>query len=223
VVGLGIVVYTLVLIAISFYYLKRRYQLLINESAKEVLVKNRKFLILTIIIFIGILSMEIYYSLDKELYVLPILMRWSTIFWGTYLLARIDYKEKKIPNIIILALIGIRAVFLLYEILVSIEIWQTALLYPVIGAVIGGGIILIAMILSRSGIGMGDVKMLMVIGLFVGSTEILDTMFYMFLLSAVGGACLLISKKAKMKDSIPMAPFAFAGVAMKYVILIIGG
>ena len=150
-------------------------------------------------------------------------MKWSTIFWGTYLLAKIDYHEKKIPNVIILVLIIIRVPFLIYELIISNEIWQSVLLYPVIGAAIGAGVIIVAMILSRSGIGMGDVKMLLVIGLYVGSTEIIDTMFYMFFLSAIGGVFLLITRKAKMKDSIPMAPFAFAGVAVKYIQLMIGG
>lgn len=222
-VGLIIFLYTLVLIVASFFFLKQRYNLCEKESLKEVLRKNSKYVILTIFVFVGILLIEIYYAKGKDIYCLPVLMKWSTIFWGTYLLAKIDYHEKKIPNTIILALVLVRAAFLLYEITVNIEYWMDALIYPFLGAAIGAGVILIAMILSRSGVGMGDVKMLMAIGLFVGSTEILDTMFYMFLLSAIGGVGLLIGRKAKMKDSIPMAPFACAGVAMKYVLLMIGG
>lgn len=222
-IGIGIIIYTLILLLASCYYLKKRYCLGEKECVKEVVLNNKKFVLLTMIVFIAIISFEIYCSLGQDIYWLPIMMRWSTIFWGTYLLAKVDYHEKKIPNVIILALIVIRIPFLVYELIISSEIWKSVLLYPVFGAAIGAGVILIAMILSRSGIGMGDVKMLLVIGLYVGSTEIIDTMFFMFFASAIGGVFLLATSKAKMKDSIPMAPFAFIGVAMKYVLLMIGG
>lgn len=217
------ILYSVALIVASFFYLKARYHLCENDSLRDVAKKNLKFLILTAVVFVVIIVIETMYALKHDIYSLPVLMKWSTLFWGVYLLAKVDYHEKKIPNKIVLALLILRVVFLVYEVWVNVDYWKTVLVYPFLGAAIGGVILAVAMLISRKGVGMGDVKMFIVIGAFVGSTEILATMFYTFLISAIGGICLLITKKASLKDSIPMAPFACAGVALEYLLLMIGG
>ena len=88
---------------------------------------------------------------------------------------------------------------------------------------IGGVILAVAMLLSRKGVGMGDVKLFITIGAYVGSMEIIATLFYTFVVSAVVGIVLLLMKKVKLRDSVPMAPFAFAGVAIEYAFMLIGG
>lgn len=217
------ILYSVALIVASFFYLKARYHLCENDSLKDVAKKNLKFLILTAVVFVVIIVIETVYALKHDIYSLPVLMKWSTLFWGVYLLAKVDYHEKKIPNKIVLVLLILRVAFLMYEIWVNVDYWKTVLAYPFLGAAIGGMIMAVAMLISRKGVGMGDVKMFIVIGAFVGSTEILATMFYTFLISAIGGICLLVTKKAGLKDSIPMAPFACAGVALEYLLLMIGG
>lgn len=217
------IIYSVVLVVVSFLYLKARYNLCVNDSPKEVLKKNLKYVIFTAVLFLGILTVETKYAYEHDIQSLPVLMKWSTLFWGMYLLAKIDYYEKKIPNKIILVLLLFRILFLAYEVFSNLEYWKTALTYPLLGAAIGGIIMAVAMIISRKGVGMGDVKMFIVIGAFVGSAEILSTMFYTFFISAIGGIFLLMTKKANLKDSIPMAPFACVGVGLEYLLLIIGG
>ena len=80
------------------------------------------------------------------------------------------------------------------------------------------------MLLSKSaGVGMGDLKMFFVVGAFVGSSKILMTMFYTFFASALIGVVFLAFKKAKLKDSLAMAPFAFVGILIEFILLMIGG
>ena len=217
------VLYSVALIVASFFYLKARYHLCENENIRDVARKNINYIILTVAVFIVISVIEVMYALKHNIYSLPVLMKWSTLFWGIYLLAKVDYHEKKIPNKIVLVLLILRIAFLIYEVLSNLEFWKNVLVYPLLGAAIGGMIMAVAMLISRKGVGMGDVKMFIIIGAFVGSTEILATMFYTFLISAIGGICLLVTKKAGLKDSIPMAPFACAGVALEYLLLMIGG
>lgn len=217
------IIYTVALLVASFFYLKRRYHLCENGNIRDVIKNNIQYIILTGVVLIGIVSIETVYALRHDIYTLPVLMKWSTLFWGIYLLAKVDYHEKKIPNKIVLVMLFFRLAFLAYEICANIEYWKTVLVYPFLGAAIGGAIMAVAMLISRKGVGMGDVKMFIVIGAFVGSTELLATMFYTFLISAIGGICLLVIKKAGLKDSIPMAPFACAGVALEYLLLMIGG
>lgn len=217
------ILYSVALVVASFFYLKVRYKLCENGSIKDIAKKNIKYLIITSVIFLVIVVIETMYAIRHDIYSLPVLMKWSTLFWGVYLLAKIDYHEKKIPNKIILIMLIARVVFLIYEIVVNLEYWKTVLVYPLLGAAIGGMIMAVAMLISRKGVGMGDVKMFIVIGAFVGSTEILATLFYTILISVIGGVMLLITKKARLKDSVPMAPFACAGIALEYLLLMIGG
>lgn len=217
------ILYSVALVVASFFYLKVRYKLCENGCLKDIAKKNIKYLIITSVIFLVIVVIETMYAIRHDIYSLPVLMKWSTLFWGVYLLAKIDYHEKKIPNKIILIMLIARVVFLIYEIVVNLEYWKTVLVYPLLGAAIGGMIMAVAMLISRKGVGMGDVKMFIVIGAFVGSTEILATLFYTILISVIGGVMLLITKKAGLKDSVPMAPFACAGIALKYLLLMIGG
>lgn len=217
------ILYSVALVVASFFYLKVRYKLCENGCLKDIAKKNIKYLIITSVIFLVIVVIETMYAIRHDIYSLPVLMKWSTLFWGVYLLAKIDYHEKKIPNKIILIMLIARVVFLIYEIVVNLEYWKTVLVYPLLGAAIGGMIMAVAMLISRKGVGMGDVKMFIVIGAFVGSTEILATLFYTILISVIGGVMLLITKKARLKDSVPMAPFACAGIALEYLLLMIGG
>lgn len=218
-----IILNSILLVLLSQLYLKKRYKEEVTGDRKEMLRKHWKYILLTIILLIGVLFIQIRYLLVQGMEVLPVTLRWTVILWGIWLLAITDYREKKIPNKVVIVLLLIRIVFLIYEMIANSQFWKLALGQMFLGAIIGGGVLLAAMIISRKGMGMGDVKMFFVIGAYVGSSRILPTLFYAFLVSAIGGIVLLISKKAKMKDTIPMAPFAFAGVMLEYLLLTMGG
>lgn len=217
-----IIMYTLVLILVSFLYLKNRYKIDLKNNFRGI-IHHWKFILLTCIVFLTIIPIQLSYMGRNSIEHLPVLLKWSTLFWGTFLLSRIDYQEKQIPNKVIAALLVIRLVFLAYEAYISADYWRSSFIYPLLGAAIGGGIMVVVLLLSRKGLGMGDVKLFLAIGMYVGSTEIIATLFYTCLISAVFGIVLLIIKKAKLTDSIPMAPFAFIGVAIEYIMLLIGG
>lgn len=221
--SIAFVLYTLILLFFSALYIVNRYHLLADGSKKKILRDNVKFILLTIFLLLCLDVIGIWFILQKDITYLPLLMRWSTLIWGCYLVAKIDYKERKIPNFLILVMLGIRCVFLIYEVCTNLEFMSNVLLIPLIGATIGGFVMIVALFLSRHGVGMGDVKLFIVIGAYVGSSKIFGTMFYTFLFSAVVGIILLATKKAKMKDSLPMAPFAFVGVVVEYILLLMGG
>lgn len=220
---IGFVLYTVILLFLSVFYLLKRYHLL-EESNKETIIRdNIKFIILTVFIVFLLGGIGVWFMLRKDITYLPLLMRWTTLIWGCYLAAKIDYQERKIPNLLILVMLGTRCAFLIYEVCVNFDFVSNVLLIPLIGAGLAGLVMILALFLSRHGVGMGDVKLFIVIGAYVGSSKIFGTMFYTFLFSALIGIILLATKKAKLKDSLPMAPFAFAGVVAEYILLLIGG
>jgi leader peptidase (prepilin peptidase) / N-methyltransferase len=86
----------------------------------------------------------------------------------------------------------------------------------VLGAIVGGGVLwLIAEAYFRftgqEGMGGGDVKMLAMIGAFLGWKLVLVTLFVSSLAGSLLGALLILSKKGSMKQALPYGTFLALG------------
>jgi leader peptidase (prepilin peptidase)/N-methyltransferase len=77
----------------------------------------------------------------------------------------------------------------------------------VLSAMLGGGILLLLAILTKGGIGGGDIKLLLVLGLWLGSDKLLLTMFFGFLSGGIVSAILLLSKIKRPGDPIAYGPY----------------
>ena len=86
------------------------------------------------------------------------------------------------------------------------------------GALLGGGMFLLAHFISKGGVGMGDVKLFAVIGCYVGSGSIMSVAFLSALSGAVYSISMLLLKKIKLKEEIPFAPFIFVGTMLTMVL-----
>lgn len=60
-------------------------------------------------------------------------------------------------------------------------------------------------------IGEGDILIIMLIGLLLGFTKTVIAISYAFTLAAIISGLMLVFKKIKIKQSIPMIPFLFLG------------
>lgn len=205
----------------ALWYLRKRYAG--EKSFRDFATGRRAYIICSCLLLALVAGLEILvYSGERVAYV-EILIRWTTLLWGTYLLAYVDWKEKKIPNKVLLAMFLLRVALLAYEVMNNLEFWKAALFHPMAGAVAGGLMMLIAMLISRDGVGMGDVKLFFLVGLYVGGTEIVSVLFYSVLACAIAGIILLITKKASLKDTVPIAPFSFIGISVEFLFLMFGG
>lgn len=217
------------LMCLSFVYLKWRYKnQMFQKGILEIIKAEYKYFTVCILLVIGLSILEIMYKREEGFEIFPLLLRWHIFLWGMLLIAKIDIKQHLIPNHLLLGLLGVRVGFLIYEIISNFDFWQEVIKDCVIGALAGFILLFIARVLSMlisksAGVGMGDLKMFFIVGAFVGSSKILMTMFYTFFASAVMGIVFLIFKKAKLKDSLAMAPFAFVGVLVEFILLMIGG
>ena len=73
---------------------------------------------------------------------------------------------------------------------------------------------LLCRLLSPGGVGFGDIKLLIVYGLYLGTVKSMEFTVYTFLLLFVVCLALLILKKATRKTMIPFAPFLLAGTIL---------
>jgi leader peptidase (prepilin peptidase)/N-methyltransferase len=128
----------------------------------------------------------------------------------------IDLDHRIIPDVI--SLPGIVIGFLLALPGVTIGFWDS-----LIGIAIGGGsLYLVAvvyeLITKREGMGGGDVKLLAMIGAWLGWKAVLFTIFFASLTGSVIGGALMMARKKDGKLAIPFGPFLVFG-ALAYVFL----
>lgn len=90
------------------------------------------------------------------------------------------------------------------------------LLYAAIGAVLGAALLYIVRVLGsavfkKEAMGLGDVKLIAMIGAFVGWQSVLLTIFLASILGTIGGViAIAASKKAREERLIPFGPFLMA-------------
>ena len=82
-----------------------------------------------------------------------------------------------------------------------------------LSALIASGFLLILNIFTKgNGMGMGDVKLAVFMGLFLGYPKIIVAFYVAFIVGAIFGLILMIFKKANKKSQIPFGPFMVLGI-----------
>ncbi|WP_058485234.1 prepilin peptidase [Defluviitalea phaphyphila] len=124
-------------------------------------------------------------------------------------IAVIDYKEKIIPNSLIIFGLVLGTLYNFVEFFIKKS--TSPILNGTLGLVCGVVIILIIILISRGGMGAGDMKLMGVIGLFLEMKGIFLTLFLGCVIGGVIGIILLITKKKDRKSTIPFGPFLTLG------------
>lgn len=85
--------------------------------------------------------------------------------------------------------------------------WQ-----PLLGGLISAGIIGIIVWVTRGkGMGIGDIKLALLLGFILGYSTVLPFIFLAFILGSIVGLALVWTKAKKMRDTISFGPFLIAG------------
>lgn len=121
------------------------------------------------------------------------------------IISGIDYEHKIIPDGIAL---GILVIAIIYK---SITYFYLRLpvdwIGSLIGLLIGGGFLLLVALVSRGGMGGGDIKLMGVLGFWLGWKLTIVAMLISFITGALLSALLLLFKIKGRKDVIPFGPF----------------
>lgn len=123
-----------------------------------------------------------------------------------------DIKEKEIPNKVIITgiLLGLAVCTISFD--------TEILLDSVITCVITGFILYLVSMATKGGLGMGDMKLMAVCGLFLGFSQTTSVLLISLLLTGVIGIGYILLKKASLKSTIPFAPFITAGFVINLLI-----
>jgi leader peptidase (prepilin peptidase)/N-methyltransferase len=121
----------------------------------------------------------------------------------------IDLDHRIVPDAITLP--GI-----LVGVLASVFLTPVGFINAIIGLSLGGGLFLLIAVLSlvvlgREGMGGGDIKLIAMIGAFLGWQAVLVTIVLGALLGAAVGVGLILLRKQGRKDPLPFGPFLALG------------
>lgn len=115
----------------------------------------------------------------------------------------IDFDHKIVPDKITLPGIILGLIFSFFTPITFID--------SLLGTIISGGLFYLIAAISRGGMGGGDIKLVAMIGAFLGIQKILLTIFVSAFIGSIVGITLMILKKKKRKDALPFGPFLALG------------
>ena len=188
--------------------------LLINSKAKfkNLLPENKKkkiFILISTVVQIALAVWMCFAFPDSTtLYIVRVLALISVMFAAAY----VDAVDMIIPNIFIV--IGL-IFFLIFTIIEAVLLPNDLIINlkdSLITAAIVVVILLVLRLMSGGGIGFGDLKLMLLMGLMQGSANTFQSVFAGLLIIFVVALVMLFSKKINRKDPIPFAPYLLLGV-----------
>jgi leader peptidase (prepilin peptidase) / N-methyltransferase len=148
--------------------------------------------------------------------VVPLSLGWNAEIWVSWTLVSLfiiitvsDIKYMLIPDKILLFFAGI---FLVERIFIPLSPWWNSLL----GATVGFSLLLLISIVSKGGMGGGDIKLYALIGFVLGTKLVLMSLFISTLLGALIGIIGIMIGVFERKKPIPFGPFIAVGTLIAY-------
>jgi leader peptidase (prepilin peptidase)/N-methyltransferase len=133
--------------------------------------------------------------------------------------AVIDLEHYIVPNRLVAATLVVSVPLLALAALAEGD-WRS-LRSALLGALLAGAGLLVVNLISPRGMGMGDVKLAVVLGLFLGWIDlghVVLGLFLGFLLGALGGVVLISLGLRRRSDHVPFAPFLAGGAALAVLV-----
>lgn len=182
-----------------------------NVSRIKTFIPNGKeniimFIIVCVLLLLCVSFLQLYYQntlLDnvKLISILAILCPAAYSDWNKHI----------IPNKLIMGALCLRILLFVFELVVNssnaLKYGASELISAVVIFIIG---FLCSLILKGS-VGMGDVKLISIMALFLGASGIVCAVFVSLLVTFIYCVIVLIARKKHKKDVIPFAPFLLLG------------
>ena len=173
-----------------------------------------KYLLLVIVSGIAV-SVFLVWFYQQDLHYVILTTAIISVLWacGWY-----DLKYHLIPNRIIIFALILRAIIFILQIAFTPGEFKAILLSSGIAALALMTGAILCRFLSPNSVGYGDVKLLGIMGLYLGANHIWSPLFMTLILLFFTGVILLILKKADRKTEIPFAPFLLAGTVIAAIL-----
>lgn len=142
-----------------------------------------------------------------------LLQRELLIAFG-YVAALTDLRSKRVPNKLVLAIASVWILTIVPQMFFQTEKAIAIMINGLIGFAMAGLLFLVVYLVSRKGLGGGDVKLMAASGLYLGFNGVLPAMFYGSVLASIFAIVLILAKKIGRKEAIPLVPFLYVGMLL---------
>jgi len=167
-------------------------------------------------IFTGLLMVFVVQRFDLINFDLPIMVELLRVFWLMILVVFLvflmvfDLKYLILPNFAVIILIIISLLGVIFD---------EPNIVPYLLSAVGSSIFLLFLnlITKGKGMGFGDVKLAVFMGLFLGWPKIILAMYMAFILGAIIGIVLMMFKKVTGRTKIPFGPFLILGTLISWI------
>jgi prepilin signal peptidase PulO-like enzyme (type II secretory pathway) len=162
----------------------------------------------------GVLGLALAFSVVAFLRFGWVLQFWSLVplLVALALTIVLDLRAKVIPDFITLP--GIVYALALAAVLESPLFWEA-----VLGALAGGGVLLLVAVVSRGAIGGGDIKLMAMLGAALGWKGALVVLAFSQVAAAIVALGLLIARRAGARDYLPVGVF----ISLFGAVMLLGG
>ena len=141
------------------------------------------------------------------------LLKYLTLLMIVSVCAWTDLKDYLILNRILLVGFVLRMVFITVEFLAyEVADFKAIILTGILLSIILGIAAGLCKVVAAGGVGYGDIKLLMLMGLFLKTDIAMNVLIFAFIIMFVTVIVLLATKKISRKSSVPFAPFVYLGM-----------
>ncbi len=134
---------------------------------------------------------------------------YSLIFSVLLAITLIDLIHQLIPDSLVAAIVVITILFRIVGYYINSD--SLNILDSLSGSLVAGGLFLLIVLISKGGMGGGDVTLISSLGFVLGLKGILVTIFISFIIGSIVSVLLLSFKLKTRKDPIPFGPFIVIG------------
>lgn len=141
-------------------------------------------------------------------------MKMITLVAVMFVVALVDYEKQIIPNKIILVALALRCAFYMAELVTLTDGFWALLKNDLKACLIVAVFFIIGVLVMRNSIGMGDIKLMLVMCFYQGFYGVISSLFFSLLVAFFLAIFLLVTRKKSRKDAIPFAPSILIGTAV---------
>ena len=205
---IGLAVAALCMYAAGFLYIhKKKIRMIYPLKRKE-----KVFVGITVLVILA-LSVTLVYGFAETNSFLHN-MRLLLLYGIICPIAFIDYYDKIIPNKLLLFSAFVWLITVGIEVFVDssnvYNDFKSSIIAMAAIFVIG----IVCKVLVKNSVGMGDIKLFMIMGLFQGATGMAGAIFISLLVAFFGACGMLLTKRKNRKDTISFGPFILIGTTI---------
>lgn len=185
-----------------------------EQAEQSALRPSRKRIVFLVLMFVGLCGMSILlktvYEKNTLLHNAKMIMLLAVLF----IAANTDARKRLIPNKLVLTGLVLRVVFWVIELITVPDEFLNIVKNDLYACLLVVMFFVVGVLLVKGGIGMGDIKLMLVMCLFQGFYGVVSSLFCSLFVAFVYAIIVLLLRKKTKKDSVAFAPAILLGTAL---------